>query len=169
MSKTIRKPAKRSNKPSNKTAKATTAAKKTATKKSVAHDYAKLFKQAVANGTSSFSIGTDGKIATDKTEIVGAARHGVGSHDRTRGNADMSPKHALCLHVLKLIESGKLQAAVDVKALHAKFKAVKPGTISSWLGNWKRGIARGAFYPSTAVNEYGTAAAVEKLFAKLSK
>jgi hypothetical protein len=156
MSRNIRKPAKRSSKPAAKSAKRTTAAKAKRVRK--AHEFAKLFASAVkANGGEPTSYTT--------SEAPNAARHGVGSHDRT-SDGTISTKHKLCLDVLTSLKAGRVP---DVKSLAKKFRDVKPGTIASWLGNWKRGIAGGAFYPSSAIEQFGGVSSVEKLFAKMQK
>ena len=155
-SKISSKPAKRSSKPASKTAAKKTAAKKKQARK--AHDYAKLFAAAVKQN--------DGEPTSFVTsEAPNAARHGVGSHDRT-SDGTISTKHRVAQECCKQLKAGKIP---DVKALAKRFSDVKATTIHSWLSNWKRGIAGGAFYPSTIVDEFGGVSGVEKLFAKMQK
>lgn len=155
MSKQLRN-AKRTSKPAAKTAKKTTKTKKQAVRK--AHDYAKLFASAVK--------ANDGEPTSYVTsEAPNAARHGVGSHDRT-SDGTISTKHRVAQACCQQLKSGSIP---DIKALSKKFRDVKSSTIASWLGNWKRGIAGGAFYPSTIVDEFGGVSGVEKLFAKMAK
>jgi hypothetical protein len=137
------------------------AAKKSAAKKSAAVkrerkavDYAKLFKQAQADGASSFIV----------SDAPNPSRHGVGSHDRTDGSAEQSAKARLFAYVVD--NAGKRGFVVDPKALAKKF-GKQESTIRSWISNWKRGIANGAFYPSIAT-EIGVAKC-EAALAKLSK
>ncbi len=125
--------------------------------------FAKLFAAAVKNGESSFVVGD------------GVARHGFASHDRTNGETDASAKREIFEHVVQLLAAGKLDAASNVKALEAwargkklvsmkSGKPIKLGTIRSWLGNWKRGVDSGAFYPCDVERK----TEIGKLFKKLA-
>ncbi len=145
------KQAKRSSKAAAKTARKTTAAKRKAARK--AYDFAKLYKAAISDGSTSYAVPSGAK---------NPSRAGIGSHDRPSDGAEQSTKARVFSHVVDTLAKS---SSVDVKALAKKFPAVQESTIRSWLGNWKRGLAGGALFPSVA-NDIG-AAVCEKRLAKL--
>lgn len=105
--------------------------------------YVKAFQAALKRGESSY-------VTSDAPH---ASRHGFASHDRTAGDGP-SAKREIFEHVIKLLKKKQYDAANDVGALYelgyCSLKSDEPvleKTIGSWLNNWKRGIARGAFYP----------------------
>lgn len=140
---------------------------KKAPKKSVAtkaRDFSKLFSAAVKAGSTSFA---------DSNENGTGARHGFASHDRTDGKHDMSAKRNVFEYACSVLKkSSKLDAAMLVAYAKAKKltsvqtgEPIKASTLRSWLANWKRGIAGGAFYPCEADRK----TEIEKLFKKISK